>query len=104
MIRVLKQWVKENLNKEVAVCAPTGIAAFNVDGLTIHRLLQLPVEHGGIPSYTKLNDETLKILRESLRNVALILIIDEVSMISNITLLNECSNSYNETVAFVMYI
>jgi len=29
------------MNKLVAVAAPTGIAAFNVNGLTIHRLLQI---------------------------------------------------------------
>ena len=28
-----------------AVAAPTGLAAFNVGGITIHRLFQLPVEH-----------------------------------------------------------
>ncbi len=29
-----------------AIAAPTGLAAFNVgDGVTIHRLLQLPIEH-----------------------------------------------------------
>ena len=31
----------------VAVAAPTGLAAFNVGGLTIHRLFQLPIEHEG---------------------------------------------------------
>ena len=30
-----------------AVSAPTGLAAFNVGGVTIHRLLQLPIEHEG---------------------------------------------------------
>ena len=30
-----------------AVAAPTGLAAFNVGGITIHRLFQLPVEHEG---------------------------------------------------------
>ena len=30
-----------------AVTAPTGLAAFNVGGVTIHRLLQLPIEHEG---------------------------------------------------------
>ena len=30
-----------------AVSAPTGLAAFNVLGITIYRLLQLPVEHEG---------------------------------------------------------
>ena len=28
-----------------AIVAPTGLAAFNVGGLTIHRLFQLPIEH-----------------------------------------------------------
>ena len=28
-----------------AVTAPTGLAAFNVGEVTIHRLLQLPIEH-----------------------------------------------------------
>ena len=30
-----------------AIAAPTGLAAFNVGGTTIHRLFQLPVEHEG---------------------------------------------------------
>ena len=33
---------KESLT--CAVAAPTGLAAFNVGGVTVHRLLQLPVE------------------------------------------------------------
>ena len=28
-----------------AIAAPTGLAAFNVGGITIHRLFQLPIEH-----------------------------------------------------------
>ena len=28
-----------------AIAAPTGLAAFNVGGTTIHRLFQLPIEH-----------------------------------------------------------
>ena len=30
-----------------AIAAPTGLAAFNVGGMTLHRLLQLPIEHEG---------------------------------------------------------
>jgi len=70
----------------VAITAPTGIAAFNVSGLTIHRLLQLPVEHSKTPKYRPLSDEALKIVREKLQNVVL-LILDEISMVSHITLL-----------------
>ena len=49
-------------------------------------MLALPVEHGSTPSYRPLSDDALKIVREKLRNVTL-LIIDEVSMVSNVTLL-----------------
>ena len=30
-----------------AVAAPTGLAAYNVGGVTVHRLFQLPIEHEG---------------------------------------------------------
>lgn len=78
-------WIKNNLHKNVAITAPTGIAAFNVNGLTVHRLLQLPVEHKQTPKYKPLSDEVLQVLRTDLKTVELF-IIDEVSMISNVTL------------------
>jgi len=52
--------------KHVAVAAPTGIAAFNINGLTIHRLLMLPVEHEKTPQYQPLSDDVLKIVRDKL--------------------------------------
>ena len=61
-----------------------GIAAFNIDGLTIHRLFQLPVEHNYTPKYRQLSDAVLKTLRDELKNTILF-IIDEISMVSNIT-------------------
>ena len=30
-----------------ALCAPTGLAAYNINGVTVHRLFQLPVKHEG---------------------------------------------------------
>ncbi|XP_066600007.1 uncharacterized protein [Prorops nasuta] len=86
LIKTIRCWVKQTLRKDAIVSAPTGIAAFNVDGLTIHRLFQLPVEHGRTAHYTELSDVALKVFREELKNVELI-IIDEVSMISNLTLM-----------------
>ncbi|XP_067209109.1 uncharacterized protein [Linepithema humile] len=86
LIKTIRCWIKENLKKDTAVAAPTGIAAFNIDGLTIHRLLQLPIEHGSTPVYRQLSDHVLKLLREELDDVILF-IIDEVSMISNLTLM-----------------
>ena len=46
----------------------------------------LPVEHGKTAEYRSLPDGALKIVRDKLRNVTL-LIIDEISMVSNVTLL-----------------
>ncbi|EFN71898.1 ATP-dependent DNA helicase PIF1, partial [Camponotus floridanus] len=86
LIKTIKCWIKQNLNKDTAVAAPTGIAAFNIDGLTIHRLLQLPVQHGQTPKYKQLSDHVLKVLRADLKDVIL-LVIDEVSMISNLMLM-----------------
>jgi len=69
-----------------AVAAPTSIAAFNIDDLTIHRLLQLPVEHGNTPKCKRLSDHVLKLLRAELNDV-IFFIIDEVSIISNLILM-----------------
>ena len=65
-----------------AVAAPTGLAAFNVGGVTIHRLLQLPVEHDNASTYWSLSKEAGKILRNTLKHIKL-LIVDKVSMVSN---------------------
>lgn len=86
LIKTIRCWVKQHAGKDTAISAPTGIAAFNIDGLTVHRLFQLPVEHGRTPKYKQMSDAVLKTIRDQLRNVALI-IIDEVSMISNVTFL-----------------
>ncbi|XP_058800179.1 ATP-dependent DNA helicase PIF5-like [Phymastichus coffea] len=85
LIENLVLWNKLKRNKNTAVAAPTGIAAFNIQGLTVHRLLQLPVEQGGTAKYKPLSDNALKRIRQSLKNVDFI-IIDEISMISNVTL------------------
>lgn len=85
LIKTIRCWTKQILGKTTAVTAPTGLAAFNIDGLTVHRLFQLPIEHGRTPKYKELSDQVLKILRQQLKDVVLF-IIDEVSMISNITL------------------
>ena len=52
LIEAIKCLVDDIWNPKIceimcAIVAPTGIAAFNVGGLTIHRLFQLPIEHEG---------------------------------------------------------
>ena len=65
---------------------PTGLAAFNVGGVTIHRLLQLPTEHEGkMAGYWTLPKVSQKFMRNMLRHLKL-LIVDEVSMLSSLNL------------------
>ena len=41
-------WKDDASNDTIcAVAAPTGLAAYNVGGVTVHRLYQLPIEHEG---------------------------------------------------------
>ena len=70
----------------MAVAAPTGLSAFNVGGLTIHRLFQLPIEHEGkTAGYWSLSKASQKVMKTKLRSVILI-IVDEISMVSSLTL------------------
>jgi len=68
------------------VAAPTGLSAFNINGVTIHKALSLPVEHGKPADYSRLNADQLSTIRATLRGTKL-LIVDEVSMVSSVTLL-----------------
>ena len=69
-----------------AVAAPTGLAAYNVGGVTVHRLFQLPIEHEGkTVGYWSLSKVVQKVMRTNLHSLKLI-IIDEVSMLSNLNL------------------
>lgn len=73
-----------NIDKNVVVAAPTGVAAINAGGVTLHSLLQLPFEPF-IPNFEgkkkldfhfKLRKSKIEMLRE-----LDLLIIDEVSML-----------------------
>ena len=69
-----------------AVGAPTGLASYNIGGLTVHRMFLLSIEHKGkTAGYWRLSKDTQKVMRTNLTSLKLI-IIDEVSMISNLNL------------------
>uniref|UniRef100_A0A914VPN6 ATP-dependent DNA helicase n=1 Tax=Plectus sambesii TaxID=2011161 RepID=A0A914VPN6_9BILA len=74
----------------VVIGAPTGVAAFNVKGETLHRLLKLPVHHKDESQtkkkYVSLSRDDQTMLMHCYQGLRLF-IIDEVSMISNIMLL-----------------
>lgn len=68
----------ENTKKSVAVCAPTGVAALNVGGSTIHSLFGLPF---GVLGNQDLRRHLSRRNREVLAATDM-LIIDEVSMVN----------------------
>jgi len=69
----------------VLLMAPTGVAAVNVSGTTINTALAIP-KHAGI-NLPPLPDQKKTLLRLSLSELKL-LIIDEISMVSNNRLLH----------------
>lgn len=74
----LLSYLVENTRKKVAVCAPTGVAALNVGGVTIHSLFGFPFGILGEQDIARhLNRRT----REVLAAIDM-LIVDEVSMVN----------------------
>ena len=71
----------------VLVGAPTGVAAYNVKGWTLHTLLHLNVQHKKQAPYTSLSGKQLDKIRNLFQSVHS-LIIDEISMVSVDTLLH----------------
>jgi ATP-dependent exoDNAse (exonuclease V) alpha subunit len=65
-----------NTEKQLVICAPTGVAALNVGGQTIHSLFRLPI--GVIADHAIDQSDELK----KLLNTIDTLVIDEVSMVN----------------------
>lgn len=65
-----------NTSKQIAICAPTGVAALNVEGQTIHSLFRLPI---GLIANSEIDqtDQTRRLL-----NAIDTLVIDEISMVN----------------------
>jgi hypothetical protein len=76
--------LKEHGKKEMAVVAPTGVAAVNAGGVTIHSFFQLPLSPF-IPTEGSRKDLVSKIKMNSARRKVLanleMLVIDEISMV-----------------------
>lgn len=78
------KYLKEHCSKNIIVAAPTGVAAINAGGVTLHSLFQLPF-HPFVPSAINRN-ELLQKLRFTRRRIDLLrsmdlLVIDEISMV-----------------------
>ncbi len=78
------KYLRDNATKNIVVAAPTGVAAINAGGVTLHSLFQLPF-HPFLP--TKNNkEELLGKLRHNRQRLQLLrkmelLVIDEISMV-----------------------
>lgn len=72
----LLQYFASNTAKQIAVCAPTGVAALNVEGQTIHSLFRLPI---GLIADTQIDQsEPTRRLLKAIDT----LVIDEISMVN----------------------
>lgn len=69
----------------VLLAAPTGIAAIQINGSTLHNLFSLEVQQGRDSAFKPLNSVKLNAKKILFSNLQL-LIIDEISMCSNIML------------------
>lgn len=72
----LLNYLSENTSKNLVICAPTGVAALNVGGQTIHSLFRLPI---GVIADNDI-DQSAE-LRKLLSTIDT-LVIDEVSMVN----------------------
>ncbi|CAF1035111.1 unnamed protein product, partial [Brachionus calyciflorus] len=66
-------------NLKVVLCAPTGKAAFLIEGLTLHHAFKLPINSF---SYSELSSDIANTLRSSFIDMRL-LIIDEISLVGS---------------------
>jgi len=72
----LLEYLAWNTSKQLVICAPTGVAALNVGGQTIHSLFRLPI--GVIADHEIEQTAELKKLLNTIET----LVIDEVSMVN----------------------
>ena len=78
------KYLKENCSKNIVVAAPTGVAAINAGGVTLHSLFQLPFHpflptrnnKEGLLSRMKFNKQRQQLIRKME-----LLVIDEISMV-----------------------
>ncbi|MDQ6904069.1 MAG: helix-turn-helix domain-containing protein [Bacteroidota bacterium] len=78
------KYLKENCSKNIVVAAPTGVAAINAGGVTLHSLFQLPF-HPFLPTKNNKEEVLAKIRfnkqRQQLLRKVELLVIDEISMV-----------------------
>ena len=84
--QVSEIWKDDSADIKCAVGAPTGLASYNIGGVTVHCMFLLPIEHEGkTAGYWPLSKVTQKVMHTNLSRLKLV-IIDEVSMLSSLNL------------------
>lgn len=76
----LRTMARSGSKPPVIVIAPTGVAAFNINGATIHSMLSIPIINAKRDKGLDIDGERLKQLQERLQDVQYV-IIDEKSMV-----------------------
>ena len=77
---VLLQYFVKHTQKQVAVVAPTGVAALNIGGQTIHSLFGMDLGVQNLDNFSKVSDMGYK--KREILNSLQVLVIDEISMVS----------------------
>ena len=77
---VLLQYFVKHTQKQVAVVAPTGVAALNIGGQTIHSLFGMDLGVQNPDNFSKVSDMGYK--KREILNSLQVLVIDEISMVS----------------------
>ena len=72
------KYIVENIEKRFIITAPTGIAAVNAGGITLHSFLNIPF---GVLGPTSAQDSKFFPAKKALANAIDILVIDEISMV-----------------------
>ena len=73
----LLHYFKKNTNKKIVVLAPTGVAALNVSGATLHSFFRLPPRPIHLDEIKTLRSKTRRKLYQKIETI----VIDEVSMV-----------------------
>jgi len=78
---LVSKWLEKNSKQFVAICAPTGVAAMNVSGQTLHRVFNIPFSIADIAYQASISASKIKReKKEWLRRIHTLLI-DEISMV-----------------------
>lgn len=79
----INKYMEEHPELNFLACAPTGLAAMNVDGITMHKAFHIPIPAFTSPSFAKGNKKAIKnAMIKALINADVVLI-DEISMARN---------------------